>query len=693
MRKVERSFCGRMCGGNCGILVTLKDGVIEKVEGDPDCPLNEGYICPKGRAIPELIRHPDRIKHPLKRIGDRGGGRWKKIPARVAISMIAKKLKGYSDNCGGESILLYTGAYRGLERYYVQRFATAVGTPNTISIDNVCHGPRTMASLYTFGARPSPDYEHPPKCIVVWGRNSLQTGADGTPSQFNRALGKGLELIVIDPRKIALASNATIWIKPRPGSDGLLALGVMKVIIEEGLYNKEFVEKWTVGFEKLEERLAGFDIDDIAARTWVPKTQIERLARLYAMSKPAAIQWGNALDQTSNSFQTCRALLILSAITGNIDMPGGDIFLGSAQTQSISEFGLSRDSPRSRKTPIGEQFKVAQRALIVPSQEASRAIIDGYPNPMKAALIFGSNPLLTHANSEMVHEGFRKLDFIVVVDFFMTPTAALADIVLPAAANLEFDEFFQRSSYIAARPKLVDPPGECRSDPMWMSLIAKEMGLGEYFWDHEIEGINTILRPTGITFEQLKEMGLHKIEWNYRTFEKKGFNTPSGKVEIYSKGLEELGLDPLPSFNEPRETPFGSPDKVDDYPLVLTSCKNPFFYHASHRNIGSLRKLSREPVAEMHPSTCARLGLDDGDNVYIETQRGRIKQKLRFNPDLDPRVVNVAYGWWYPERDHKDLYGWAEANINILTTNDPPHDPAMGSVNLRGIMCKVMKAD
>ena len=692
MLKVVKTFCGRLCEVNCGILVTLEDGVVKKVKGDPSCPLNEGSICPKGRAIPELLNAPDRLKYPLKRVGQRGKGCWQRISVEEALSIISKKLADYSDNFGSESILLYVGAYRGLERYYVQRFATVLGTPNTVSTDNICHAPRTMASSYTFGTRPYPDFDNPPRCLIIWGRNSLQTGGEGTPAQFHRALQKGTKLIVIDPRKIPLASSASIWIKPRPGSDGLLALGLIKVIIDEGLFNEDFVGKWTIGFDGLRQLVADLRLGDIAERTWVPQSQIEQAARLYATSKPAAIQWGNALDQTSNAFQTSRAVLLLSAITGNIDVPGGDVFLGQASVLSISDFSLFKDSSRSRKTPIGSRFTLSKQALIVPSQEASKAILDGEPYPLKAGLIFGSNPMLTHANSRMVYEGFKKLDFLVVVDLFMTPSAALADIVLPAAANLELDEFFQRSGYIAARPRVVDPPGDCRSDSMWMSLIAKEMGFGKYFWDSEIGGIDAILQPAGFTLDQLKGMGLYKMKWSYRKHEKQGFNTPSGKVELYSSRLHEIGIDPLPVFNEPEETLYGSKRSNDEYPLVLTSYKSPFFCHASHRNIPDLRELTCEPIAELHPATCDKYGLSEGDDVFIETPQGRIKQKLRMNPDLDPRTVIAAYGWWFPERSYDNLFEWDEANLNILTSNAPPHDPAMGSVNLRGISCRVSKA-
>ncbi len=690
--EIAKTFCGRLCGGNCGILVTVDHGKITKVEGDPDCPLNKGHICPKGRAIPEILYHPDRITYPLRRVGKRGEGKWERISVTEALGTIAQRIKECIELHGGESILLFTGAFRGLERVFVQRFASILGTPNTVGIDNICHAPRTMASSYTFGDRPFPDFDHSPRCIMVWGRNSLQTGAEGSPAQFNQALKAGAKLIVIDPRKISLVSRADLWIKPRPGSDGLLALGMINFIIREGLYDKDFVQRWTLGFDKLEEFVKQYPLDMVAERTWVPRSQIEQAAKIYAASKPAIIQWGNALDQTSNAFQTCRALSILKAITGNIDVSGGNIFLTYPPILKATEFSLIKDSLRIRKTPVGSRFKVAAQANIVACQEASRAIIREDPYQLKAGFVFGSNPMLTHPNAVMVHEALKKLDFLIVVDLFMTPTAALSDVILPVAANLEFNEFFQRSGYIAARPKLVEPPGECKSDLQWINLMAKSMGFGEHFWNDETEAIDTLLKPTGLTFEQLKSLGLYGIESGYRKYEREGFRTPSGKVELYSSKLKELGLEPLPVYNEPKETPFGSPEIAEEYPLILTNYKSPFFYHASHRNIPSLRKLSPEPTVELNPVTATKLGLEEADMVYIESIRGRIKQRLKLNQDIDPRVVMAAYGWWFPEEGYDRLFEWEEANLNVLTSNEPPYDPAMGSVNLRGILCRVYKA-
>jgi anaerobic selenocysteine-containing dehydrogenase len=680
-----------MCSGTCGIRVIVEGGRVTEVEGDPDCEFNRGIICPKGRAIPELLNHPERLTYPLKRVGAKGEGQWETISTDEALEIISDKLRGYIEEDGEESILFYLGAYRGLERAFVQRLASVIGTPNTVITDSVCHAPRTLAARYTYGRSTEIDYEHPPSCLVVWGRNSLRTGSEGSPSQYRHVYDGGTKIIVIDPRRIPQVSRAEIWIKPRPGSDGLLALGFLNVIVNEGLYDGDFVENWALGFESLREHLSDYPLDHVAERTWVPREQIERAARMFATSKPSAIQWGNALDQTSNSFQTCRAVAIMRAITGNLDVPGGEFVPGSVPTNSGYEFGLFKGSARMHKTPIGSEYKVARQGNIVPCQEASKAILQGDPYTPKVGLVFGSNPVLTYANASQAQEALRKLDFLVVAELFMTPTAVLADVVLPVAANLEYNDLMDSLGYVAARPKVVEPPGECRSDLQWVNEIGERMGYGEHFWDDEVEAFDIILKPTGLTYNDLVEKRIVWANKRFRKFEDGGFGTPSGKVEIYSERLKEMGYDPLPTYEEPPETPFGSPEMAEEYPLVLTSCKSPYYYHASHRNIRSLRELSEEPVTEMNPETAAGLGLEEGEMVYIETPRGRIRQRLKLNADIDPRVVVVAFGWWFPEGEPSELYGWKEANLNILTESALPLCPAMGSTNLRGFLCKVYK--
>ncbi|MCX6655196.1 MAG: molybdopterin-dependent oxidoreductase [Candidatus Bathyarchaeota archaeon] len=686
MAQVVRANCRRVCGSMCGILLTIIDGKVIKVEGDPESPFNKGYICPKGRALPELLHHPNRLTQPLKRIGEKGKDKWEKITKDEAVQTVALRLKECAQQHGPESIMFFVGAAKwGNERGFVSRLASSIGTPNIASIDNVCHGPRGMGEVYTYGRRAYPDFSNPPRCIVIWGRNSLQTGGEGSASDFQPILRGNTKIIVIDPRKIPLASRADLWIRPKPGSDGLLALGVLNIVVEEKLYDRSFVEKWVIGFDEFREFISNYPPTRVEESTWVPRDQIEAVARMYSTSRPAAIQWGNAVDQTSNALQTCRAISILRALTGNVDVPGGDIFPVPVPTENISRSPLN--TPHKREA-IGSKYKLSAMSTIVPCQLASKAILHEDPYPIKAALIFGSNPILTHANSRMVYEAFKKLDFQVVADLFMTPTVSMADIVLPVAANLEYDDLCAIGNYIAAIPKMLDPPGECRSDLQWINELAAAMGFGEHFWPDERHAMDAILKPAGLDYEELKKRRITWSQGEYRKYERQGFRTPSGKVELYSNRLKEMGFDPLPMYHE-KETPAGSWEKSGEYPLIMTSYKNYYFYHSSHRNIPSLRKLSPEPVARLHPETMKKLGLNQGGMVNIETQNGRIKQRLRSDPDIDHRVVLVAYGWWFPEDDD---FGWEEANINILTSNDPPFDPAIGTPNLRGLMCKITRA-
>jgi anaerobic selenocysteine-containing dehydrogenase len=276
----------------------------------------------------------------------------------------------------------------------------------------------------------------------------------------------------------------------------------------------------------------------------------------------------------------------------------------------------------------------------------------------------------------------------------MTPTAALADIILPVGSYLEYDAVRQMS-FLPMPVQIVQKViqiGECWSDCKILIELAKKLGLQEYFWNDEEELNNAILKPAGLTFEEFRKIGIFTGSKQYRLHEKEGFKTPSGKVEIYSSQLKEWGFDPLPIWRELPETPFSTPKLMEEYPLVFTSYKPLPWSHSQFRQIASTRSLHPEPVINIHPETAAKLGIKEGDMVYIETKRGRIKQRATFADWLDRRVVVVDDGWWFPEKGPSELYGWAESNINILTDHKPPYSPEMGSTNLRGILCKVFKA-
>jgi anaerobic selenocysteine-containing dehydrogenase len=284
---------------------------------------------------------------------------------------------------------------------------------------------------------------------------------------------------------------------------------------------------------------------------------------------------------------------------------------------------------------------------------------------------------------------------LAVSEIFLTPTAQVADLVLPAATNFEFDDIGHLGlphGFILARPEIVDPPGACWPDSKIINELGKRLGLGPFFWKDMGQCLDEILRPAGLTFEDFKEMGMLKGSWEYKGYEKKGFKTPSGKVEIYSQRLKDWDFDPLPSYREIQEPSEGGLEPSEQYPLILTSAKDAFSFHSAYRNIPSLRRLSPDPIVLIHPEIASQRGIREGDWVSIHTERGSIRQKAAFSTDLDPRVVVGSIGWWFPERKDLELSGWKEANFNVLTSSNPPFEPTIGTTNLRAIPCGISKS-
>jgi anaerobic selenocysteine-containing dehydrogenase len=343
---------------------------------------------------------------------------------------------------------------------------------------------------------------------------------------------------------------------------------------------------------------------------------------------------------------------------------------------------------------LGIEYKTLPSIKRVLPQRIVKTILEEDPYPIHVLCVHGSNPLLSFSNARETFRALTKVDFLVVAELFMTPTAALADIVLPVTTYFEFDGVVSPpySDNAILVQQRVTRVGECRSDYEILAELAKKMGFGEQFWDTEEQCADVILKPAGITFQQLKKLGSIPGTKYYRDYEENDFDTPSGKVEIYSSYLEKYGFDPLPKYNEPPESPFSESDLAREYPLVFTSAKSGAYRHSGGRQINSLRSIHTEPVISINPETASKLGIEDGDQVYIETKRGRIKQKAVVTSGIDPRVVVADYDWWFPENGPSDLYGWAESNINILTDSDPPYNREMGSTNLRGILCRVYKA-
>lgn len=703
--KTVKSTCG-LCTGACGVLITLEDGKPVKIKGDPESPPNMGGLCRIGRAALEYMNHPDRLKKPLKRTGKRGEGKWQEISWEEAWHVAADGLNGVKNQWGPEAVVMIHGSAKAFIDTHLVRLANAFGTPNVVCADHVCHVPRMLGAEFTFGFFPGAEFDHPPSCIIAWGVNKEETRFYQNAS-ISKAQKNGAKLIAVDPLKTPHARAADIWLQVRPGSDLALALGMIHVIINEGLYDRDFVDEWTVGFDKLKAHVQDYSPEKVAHITFVPADSIVNAARLYAGNRPGHIEWGNALDQNLNSFQTCRAISILMALTGNLDVPGGEIEshgsgfrFGDPESSGNGmrgrwshELELRDHIPREKR-----KSKVAPDLLpdfrYVTPQAVVKAILDEKPYGIRAAFIQASNPLSCWSNIQKAYQAFKKLDFMAVSDMFMTPTAAMADVVFPASSFLEFDGInLPPAGALGKIQRKVGGVGEARSDHEIINGLAKALGIGEHFWEDIDDFWDYVLAPTGLTFEEFKEVGIFTGTSSkaYKKYEQRGFKTKSGKVDLYSKQLEDWGFDPLPTYREAPEYPLNDPSPAKEYPLICTSRKLAQYRHSGGRQIKSLRDSYPHPRIIIHPNVAARLSIQDGDWVYVESKRGRIRQKAMLTEGVDPRVVVADSAWWFPEQGQEKLFGWSDSNYNVLTSDDEPSNPEVGSFNIRGLACKVYK--
>jgi anaerobic selenocysteine-containing dehydrogenase len=360
----------------------------------------------------------------------------------------------------------------------------------------------------------------------------------------------------------------------------------------------------------------------------------------------------------------------------------------------VSEFGAHKLLPREQaaKRLGGDRFRLGGRFAIINPKPVWDAILHEEPYPVKMLFLISTNPVLTRANAREVYRALEAVDFMAVADFFLTPTAELADIVLPAATWLEMDyigDFWKRHGYILPRRKVIQV-GECRSDHEMLNDLAHRVGQGDHWWESFEGGLDYILEPMGITWQDFKRMDHIRGELKYRKYRDKGFSTPTGKFELYATLLEKWGYDPLPQYQEPPESPYSRPDLFETYPYILiTGRRIPGFFHTENRQVPWLRELHRDPLVEIHPETAKREGIEEGDWVVIESPRGRVRQRATLFEGMDPRIVSAEHGWWFPEKTDPG-HGWDVSNINLLTDNALENcDPAMGATHVRTLLCRI----
>jgi anaerobic selenocysteine-containing dehydrogenase len=562
-----------------------------------------------------------------------------------------------------------------------------------------------LVSAITVGGRLYCDYHgwggEYPKTQFAWAKQLEITNADGEMGVwFWDSLEKAKNFILVDPRATAMARKADLWLQLRPGTDAALALGMMHVIINEGIFDSEFVSNWTYGFERLRERVQEYPPQKVAGITWVPEEKIIMAARMLALDTPGCIQIGEPVEASVNSTQNVRALLCLAAITGNIERPGSMVHWVPTEAGPMEDLALEVEIPEeSKKTLAGaDEFKLGALAGCHPNTIFKEL---REPNPQVKMIHWqGNNPLTCYANSRKLLEGLLNLEFMSTAELFMSTIAEYSDVVLPVAHWLETDDIYDMHPrfFIAAVQKAVDPPGEAWPDNRIINELGKRVA--PEFWFEDVERLlDYQLRKAKITWREFKDRGYlartrkDQPYYKYKTDywrEGGGFNTPTGKVELYSTVMDKLGYDPLPHYREPDESPYSTPELAKTYPLILsTGGRQPHFFHSQYRQIPWLREIQPYPLVQIHPETAEGLGIREGHWVWIETPRGRIKQKASLFTGIDPRVVMAQASWWYPEMPGPD-HGIFESNVNVLTRDDA-FDPAIGSTNFRALLCRIYR--
>lgn len=667
--------CG-MCHNGCGIRVQVEEGKITGIEGWAEHPYSRGRICVKARQIPEHVYHDARLKYPLRK----QNGEWHRISWDEALDTIAGKLNEGKEKYGAASLGVFCGDPVELQGELggglAWRFCDVYGTPHRFHAADMCYLPLAMAQIATLGDCYEPDLENS-RCIIVWADNPVAT-YHVRHSMILSAKKRGAKLIVIDPRRIPLTKYADMHIRPRLGTDGIILLAMINTIISEHLYDREFVENWTLGFDKLAEHVKQYTPEDAERISGVAAEDIRKIARIYAVNKPASVQCGFKLHQCQCGFHNIRSLAILSAITGNIQVPGGD----------LKWFRLPMRSTRLPKLMQGPEKTTAAR---YPIYSALRFFNDctvnwgdlvlGEPQQLRNVIVAGANPAVTWPNTIKVRKALDKLDFVVVLDVLMTATAQLADVVLPACTFLEKLAPVMWRGWFLRRP-VIEPQWESWSDSKFWLSLAKRMGYEYYFpWKSDEEIIDYCYEPSGLTVERILELYpegyMHpQAIPGERQYKQEGFRTRSGKVELYSDLLTEVGVDPLPVYLEPKESPLSTPELFKEFPLLLTTgTREDEYYHSEHRHLQGLRRRNPEPLAHIHPATATKYGITNGESMVIETRVGRLEIKARINDEIMPGMVYVPHGW-------------EEASENMLTS-DTPADPVSGYAPLTALLCRV----
>ncbi len=644
--KVVRAACPHDCPDTCAMLVTVKDGVAIKVQGDPLHPFTDGSLCTKVAYYTERTYSPDRLMHPLRRVGPKGKGEFKRITWDEALDEMAARLKAIAAE-EPQSILpcSYAGTmgmlqYASMDRRFFHRLG-ASQLERTL-----CSSAGKAGIKVTLGGSYGMDPEHyqDAKLILIWGSNPITSNLHFW-SRAQEAKRRGAKLVAIDPYRSLTAEKCTQHLALLPGTDGALALGMMHVLINEGLVDEDYVARYTLGYEQLAERVKQYPPQWAAQVCGIAVEEVVGLARAYGRTKPAAIRLNYGMQRHSGGGIAARTIACLPALVGAWRDPAGGILLTTADNYNFDHAALERPD-----------LMPAPRPRSINHSKLGEALTSAEP-PVRAVIVYNNNPVAVCPDSTRVIEGFSREDlFCVVMDSFLTDTADYADLVLPATTQLEHPDIHKSYGhlYVLANNPAIAPVGESLSNAEVFRRVAARMGFEEpCFRDSDDDLARQALASghpnlAGIDWETLKQAGWQRLALpeRYAPFARGGFHTPSGKCEFYSESLKAQGLDPLPFYNPPAELPATNPALARKYPLNFLSPPVRNFLNSSFANLPRFRALEGEPGLELHPEDALARSIADGDRVRVYNDRGSVTLRARVNGKPRRGVVVAPSVWW-----------------------------------------------
>ena len=671
------------CVWRCGLRAKVLDGKVYKLDGNPDHPHSNGMLCPRGQAGVATLYDPDRLRFPMVRAGDRGSGLWKRVSWDEALDYAVQKMQALKQQSGAESMVF--SSTHNLAQTQFENLLRAFGSPNYGTQRSQCFNAMIIANLMTFGMQePGRDYSAA-KYIIYAGRNLAEAISNSETQDLVAAIARGTQVVVLDPRFTKSASKAAEWLPIRPGTDLAFFLGMLYVLVTEELYDRDFVSKYTVGFDDVAQAVKPYTPEWAASKTEIPAATIRRIAREFALAAPHAFVHNNwRTSNFVNSFQAERAMAIINAISGNWEQPGGlfpDAGESGVPLGSIPQPPYPRVTAR-RLDGVPWKFPLVPLEIGV-FQELRDAILAEKPYPARGWLVYRQNPIASLPERRKTLQAFSKLDFIVTIDTTMNDTAWFSDVVLPEASYLErYDPLSVVGDAVFIRQPAVEPLGESKSGLWIFKELSTRLGLQDYFqYKDEEDYLRQQIKPLGITLEELKTKGYYRPPAPANAAADLKFDTPSGKIEISSSSLAKSNFPAVPVWQEPPVPP------ADQF--YLLTGKVAYHTQCSTQNNKLLHELFPRNTVWIHTQPAAARGIRDGDEVFVESTAGKVKIKATVTEGIRPDCVYMTPGFGHLSKGTRVSYGEGVSDSDLHLTYT---DPASGGQALSQTFVKVYKA-